>query len=126
MVELEEADRVVLQRLEEAMWRAETRFDPEWMDRHVTDDFLEFGRSGRVYDKSATVACTPEDIDIVLPLPGFEACEMVPGVALVTYRSIRTIDGEILHANRASVWVVVDGEWRMRFHQGTPVPDPCP
>lgn len=36
-------------------------------------------------------------------------------VALVTYRGAK--------ANRASVWIRRDGQWQMRFHQGTPTDD---
>jgi hypothetical protein len=117
-VEPTDTDRLL--ELETSMWRAETRFDPDWMDRHLTDDFLEFGRSGRVYDRAKALSFTEGEIDVVLPLPDFSTNEVAPGVVLVTYRSIRTIDGEVLVANRASLWIETVEGWRMRFHQGTP------
>ncbi len=40
-------DIETLTRLEESLWRAETRYDPVLMDRIFADDFFEFGRSGR-------------------------------------------------------------------------------
>ena len=112
-----------LRTLEEGMWRPATRFDREWMARHVTDDVVEFGQSGRVYDKDAMLAPTDGQIDAVLPLPDFTVSEIAPGVALVTYRSIWTVDDGVLHTNRTSLWVLGDDGWRMRFHQGTPRSD---
>jgi hypothetical protein len=46
---LSEADRQKLIRLEEDMWREETRHDTQFMQQHLASDFFEFGRSGRIY-----------------------------------------------------------------------------
>ena len=81
----------------------------------IADDFLEFGRSGRVW--------TAESIRDVLDVPPgepavieqFEAAELADGVVLVTF----VMPGEPA-ANRSSVWVRRAGRWQMRFHQGTP------
>ena len=42
-----------LAQLESAMWEAATRLDRSWMDRHLAWDFIEFGGSGRTYDRAA-------------------------------------------------------------------------
>jgi hypothetical protein len=91
------------------------------MDRVLTDDFVEFGRSGRFYDREATLAPESEEMAATLPLPDFEATLLSPGVALVTYRSIRRIEGEEQHARRTSIWLRTDGAWKLRFHQATPL-----
>ena len=44
--ELTAEDRQLLQRLEEELWRAETRFDVSRMEEIIAEDFFEFGRSG--------------------------------------------------------------------------------
>lgn len=44
--ELSEEDRRALMRLEESMWREETRFDKAFMERALAPDFFEFGRLG--------------------------------------------------------------------------------
>ncbi|HEY8317699.1 MAG TPA: DUF4440 domain-containing protein [Amnibacterium sp.] len=111
-----------LRELEEGLWRPETRFDERWMRRVLHPDFLEFGRSGRVYDLAATLAAEAAPFGAELPLPGFTVREPAPGVALVTYVSrVVHADGEPLAANRSSLWVRGDDGWRLRFHQGTPV-----
>jgi hypothetical protein len=103
--------------LEHALWRAETRFDPAFMEWVLADDFGEFGRSGRVYARADTLAVGGESIDA--QLRDIEVGLIAEGVALVTYVS------EVRHeqldlANRSSVWVRRDGRWQLRFHQGTP------
>ena len=107
----------LLRTLEESLWRAETRFDHTYMDGVLAPDFLEFGRSGRRYDKAATLAAAGGSIDARL-------CELTvavvaPGVALVTYVS-EVGHGEVQRSNRSSLWIRQGNAWRLRFHQGTP------
>ncbi len=112
-----------LRTLEDGMWRRETRGDASWMAAHVTDDFLEFGRSGRTYDRTAVV-----DVSDVEPftaeLSDIDVSILADDVALLTYRSaFHRGDVGSEFANRSSLWVRTEDGWRMRFHQGTPCPD---
>jgi hypothetical protein len=103
--------------LEWALWRAETRFDPEFMEGVLAADFREFGRSGRVYERADTLAASGDTIEATLR--EFEVHRLAEDVALVTY--VSEVRHEVLDlANRASVWVRRDGRWQLRFHQGTP------
>lgn len=103
--------------LEWALWRAETRFDPTFMERTLAQDFLEFGRSGRVYERADTLAVSGDSIEA--NLRDFRLSMLADDVALLTY--VSEVQHEQLDlANRASVWVWRDGRWQLRFHQGTP------
>ena len=109
-----------LRRLEESLWRAETRFDRDHMNEVLAPDFFEFGRSGRVYRREDTLDASAQPIDATLPLAKFEVRSIAAGVALVTYVSEVTY-GEVKEvANRSSLWSRHAGGWRIRFHQGTP------
>ena len=88
------------------------------MDAVLAPDFVEFGRSGRRYDRDAILAMAGERIDA--RLHDVAVSLLVPDVALVTYVSEVVHDG-VQRANRSSVWVHRDRAWRLRFHQGTPV-----
>jgi hypothetical protein len=104
--------------LEWALWRAETRFDDEFMERVLADDFGEFGRSGRVYTRADTRAVEGEAIDA--NLRDVEVDLIAEDVALLTY--VSEVQHEVLDlANRSSLWVKRDGRWQLRFHQGTPL-----
>jgi hypothetical protein len=120
MPELADAERALLLTLEESMWRAETRYDRAHMEALLADDFVEFGRSGRAYRREDTLASPPGYFETVLPLPGFTARLLAPGLALVTYDSIVTYDDAVLRARRVSIWSRTPTGWRLRFHQGTP------
>ena len=114
-------DIATLTALEEAMWRADTRFDMAFMERALADDFHEFGRSGRTYTRAQTLAIAPEDsIKTMFPLPNLVIRLLAPDVAQLTYDSRVEYDGAVEHAHRSSIWTRgVDG-WQLRFHQGTP------
>lgn len=106
--------------LEEGLWRPQTRFDRVWLDAVLAPDFLEFGRSGRVWTRAEILGMPAGTIGADLPLAGFTAASVAPDVALVTYRGVVRTDGAVHVSNRSSVWVRAEGRWRLRFHQGTP------
>ncbi|MFK7838464.1 MAG: DUF4440 domain-containing protein [Sulfitobacter sp.] len=112
--------------LEESLWRPETRFDDKRMESVFADDFFEFGRSGRVYSRSEMMLGSQDydQIDAVLPLPGFEARYLAEDLAQVTYVSEVRYGTEIERANRSSIWCRQHGQWRLRFHQGTAILNP--
>jgi len=111
-------------RLEARLMEPGVRRSPEQVGRLLTDDFLEFGRSGTVYDRRQIIELLsreePQDEDLVVR--DFVARPLSNGVTLVTYRTVRSDppDGRHVHTLRSSIWKLVDGEWRMAFHQGTP------
>ena len=126
-MELSPLDRERIRELEESLWIPDTRFDRAYMDRVLAPDFVEFGRSGRVYSRQVAIDVQRMGIPARLPLPHFEVRGVAPGVALATYRSdVAYPTGREL-ANRASLWLHADGRWQLRFHQGTAIPsEPSP
>jgi len=109
-----------LRRLEESLWRTETRFDRNHMDEILAPDFFEFGRSGGIYGRSDILDEPAQPIDVTLPLPKFEVRSIAADVALVTYVSEVTRGRVKERANRSSLWSRDALGWRIRFHQGTP------
>lgn len=120
LMKISSKDREILRRLEEELWREETRFDTLRMNELMADDFLEFGRSGRAYRKDDTLEVTHQTIDAVLPLPELRIRLIGENVAQVTYNSEVTYDGVVEYARRSSIWSRTESGWVMRFHQGTP------
>ncbi len=107
-----------LQALEESLWRAETRFDDAYMNDILAPDFFEFGRSGRVYKREDTLGVPAQEIHAKLPLKDFKIHSIDENTVLVTYVS-EAIGTEV--GNRSSLWTLIGGKWKLRFHQGTPV-----
>jgi len=112
-------DEELLQRLEESLWREETRFDRGFLDRVLAPGFIEFGSSGRSHTRDQILDSPGGPIDATLPLPDFEVRWLTPSVALVTYTS-EVGTGPVQRSHRSSLWRRGDEGWRIEFHQGTP------
>jgi hypothetical protein len=119
-MEISSKDRETLERLEEELWREETRFDLQRTNELIAVDFFEFGRSGRVYQRQDTLAVPRQRIDAIFPLPEFQVRLLDRNVAQVTYNSAVTYDGVVEYARRSSIWSRTPSGWVLRFHQGTP------
>lgn len=117
---LSDKDYRLLQKLEEALWRSETRFDPDFMERVLAEDFSEFGRTGRTYTRQEIITSPSQPIDAVLPLPNFQARLLTDDIALINYNSVTTYAGIVEYGRRTSIWNRTPDGWKLRFHQGTP------
>ena len=113
-------DKTELTRLEEAMWRPDTRFDLAFQQARFAEDFVEFGRSGRVYSRAEIIRTDKNAIEATLPLQGLEFRQLDKHTVLLTYNSEAVYDGVREHARRSSIWSRTPSGWVMRFHQGTP------
>ena len=118
--ELSEEDRRALTRLEEAMWREETRFDKAFMERALAPDFFEFGRSGRTYTRQQILDFPREPIAAQLPLEDFRVRLLDANTAQLTYNSKVRYQDVMESGRRSSIWSRSGDTWVLRFHQGTP------
>lgn len=121
-MELSQQDRNLLERLEQSLWREETRFDIALMKEIIAEDFIEFGKSGCIYHRSDALSISAQPIEAIIPFPDFEARLLAENVAQVTYNSAVTYRGVINRARRSSIWTRSPSPhgWILRFHQGTP------
>lgn len=111
-----------LRRLEQTLLDAAVRRDGDRLRQLLADDFLEFGSSGRIFTRKSIIDLLATELNFHPPnIEDFQCNWLSEKVALVTYRTVR-IDaksGERLSSLRSSIWTRHEGEWRMRFHQGT-------
>ncbi|MHB1341321.1 MAG: nuclear transport factor 2 family protein [Coriobacteriia bacterium] len=115
-------DVEVFHALEESLLTPEVRSSPERLAALIADDFVEYGSSGRIFDKHDVLEAADSLPDITLPLQDFHARTLSENTAIVMYRSTtRRPDGTVSEALRSSVWVLSDGRWQMALHQGTPI-----
>jgi hypothetical protein len=117
--ELSDLDVAHIARLEEGLWRAETRNSPAWMEAVLAADFHEIGASGVVHARAEVIA--PHDGPIrSRPLMNVRARKVGEGLALVRYRSAtENDDGSLRVSERASLWRQQGSKWLLVFHQGT-------
>lgn len=119
---LTDTDRTELRELEIRLLQPLVRSSPTEVAKLLADDFLEFGTSGRTYNKQQVVASLAEETPLhSAELVDFQARALAPDVALISYRTITrlTPDSEPVHALRSSIWSRSGGRWQLTFHQGT-------
>ena len=116
----------ILRTLEERLLDPAVRQDRAQVDALLDDEFREFGKSGRAFDKAEILDLLQQEAELryTLALEDFAAATLAEGVVLVTYRSVWTDleSGEVVRARRSSIWILRADGWKMRFHQGTPIP----
>lgn len=122
---LEEPDAELFYRLETSLHRPELRTSPQQVADLLADDFMEFGKSGRVYNKRGTIDALAGEgsptSSALIEVADFSVKRLSSDVVLVTYRSIRSPakaqkSNEVL---RSSIWKLNADRWQMCFHQGT-------
>jgi hypothetical protein len=87
------AEATLLRRLEEELLNPEVRRSPDQVGDLLSDDFVEFGSSGGVFNKQQVIEALehegPPDPTIRLSLVDFIARRLASDVDLVTYRIIQ-------------------------------------
>ncbi|SRR5258707_9970826 len=109
--------------LEKKLLDPTLRRTPEKLAPLLADEFVEFGSSGRTYDKKQILFALRKQIPGRLTIEEFRVREISPAAALVTYRArAESADHKTEKSSlRSSLWVRRGSEWQMIFHQGTVV-----
>lgn len=91
------------------------RADADTLRAHLHPDFVEYGCSGRVWDRASIGAATREST-APITASDLQVRRLGPDALLLTYRS--EVSGR--SALRSSTWVrEPDRGWVLLFHQGT-------
>jgi hypothetical protein len=115
---------LLLPELECLLLRPGVRGDADAVGNLLAEDFREFGASGRVWSREAILVELAAEESVGLEASEFQVAMLCPAVALVTYRSVRSVRGEPQRqALRSSLWRLEGEQWRMFFHQGTAIPE---
>jgi hypothetical protein len=112
-----------LLKLELELMDPKRRRDPATLAHLLTEDFLEFGKSGRTFNKTeilAAIASPGAGQDETLQVEDFQARLLASNCALATYRINVRAPG--ISSLRSSIWIRSTNGWQMCFHQGTVVP----
>lgn len=107
---------------ERALLDPRVRRDPAAVRALLHPAFQEYGASGRCWTRDTMVsALAQEDPNPVVLVEELHGVRLACSVVLVTY----LVDRSGRRTRHSSVWVCSeDGEWLLRFHQGTPAPAP--
>jgi ribonuclease HI len=102
--------------LERELLRPDVRADIGRIGVLLHPDFAEIGQSGRFWTRDAMMVALEEDPGEHVELELLSADRLSENTILLSYRSLAH-SGSAL---RSSVWLLERGQWRLRFHQGTP------
>ena len=107
---------LALRAAEEDLLSSRTRRDPSRVRELLHPDFVEIGRSGRLWTRDEiVVALANEDDREAIVTDEWVFSDLAPRLVLVTY----VIRGAHEDSRHSSLWCVNDGQLQMRFHQGT-------
>lgn len=95
-----------------------TRSDAATVADLLSDDFREFGASGRVWGRTEMLAALAAEASSKIVSDEFTCTRLASDVALLTYVAASR-DRKSL---RSSLWRLEGDRWRLVFHQGTVVP----
>ncbi len=97
------------------------RHDRAHVESILAEDFQEFGASGKVWSRSQILDLLESEPARTITAHDLAFRSISEGVALLTYRALNTDPqtSEPLTTLRSSLWSIVDGQWKLRFHQGT-------
>ena len=108
-----------LRQLELELMDPVRRRDPAALAHLLTDDFIEFGKSGRVFNKTEILAAiaNPAGQGEILQIKDFRVRLLASDCALATYRI--NVQAPGIPSLRSSIWIRSASGWQMCFHQGT-------
>lgn len=109
--------------LETSLLKPEVRSSYEQLNNLLAEDFKEFGSSGLIYTKQNVLErLTVNQYKVVYDVSNFEAKELSQDIVMTNFKTDRTInDTEKLTSLRTSLWRKENNQWKIFFHQGTPI-----
>jgi len=120
-----EGPRELLLNLERQLMDPVFRKDRERVGELLAEEFSEFGSSGRVWTRDATLDLLAGESPQPAPdVEDFAARQIAADTVLVTYRTVPKGDGFESHSSslRSSIWIRRGERWQILFHQGTKIP----
>lgn len=108
--------------LEVELHQSSIRKDRGRLNELLHRDFVEIGRSGRIYDKHQIMSALESEEAHTVWSQDFEMRLIQQGLALLTYRSAHVdLNGNLTRfSRRSSLWEKSESGWTLSFHQGTP------
>ncbi|MDX8047325.1 DUF4440 domain-containing protein [Gracilibacillus sp. S3-1-1] len=101
--------------LEQSHLQPDIRSDSNKLAQILSDDFFEFGSSGRLTNKEL---CLQGELNLDdMTLYNYSIDQLAPDVVFATYYLINHTQNR--KTLRSSIWKYIDNRWQLSFHQGT-------
>jgi hypothetical protein len=112
--------KTILFDAESALTDPEVRSSRDRIEELLHPEFTETGSTGTVYDRATMIEMMLAEVPAKVMIRDFVAQRLSSDTVLTTYRSVGLSGQE---ARRCSIWVESAAGWRIRYHQGTRVPN---
>jgi len=105
--------------LESKLLLPEVRNSSEEVSRLLSKEFVEYCSPGTIYKYKANDCFPCQGIDF--RIYDFAVKILTEDFVLATFKLIKhsELDESKKYSLRSSIWQLVDGQWKMIFHQGT-------
>jgi hypothetical protein len=117
-------DQAHILALEKDILRAPLQHDQSFLESVLADEFVEFGKSGRSYNKAAVIAALRDEggtPTVTLAMDNIQTLRLSADVILLTYAlNPAHKEAAAIPTLRSSVWTRRNKKWQLVFHQGTP------
>lgn len=85
------------------------------------DDFVEFGVSGRIYDKKDVLGHLADEASFEMEAFDFQSVKLSADTVHLRFKTRqKNREGSSSVSLRSSIWKNNGLQWQMFFHQGTP------
>ncbi|WP_428865173.1 DUF4440 domain-containing protein [Clostridium sediminicola] len=109
--------------LENELLKPETRQSAKKISELLSEDFIEFCSSGKIYHYSNGDIWDNESksSELKWQIIAFEIKQLSSDCVLTTYKLIKhsELDETKKYSLRSSIWKLSNDTWKMVFHQGT-------
>ncbi len=110
-----------IKELEKALVNPLFRKSVSELSNLFTDDFMEFGSSGKVYSKKQTIKALQKTVTPKISIKNFRFKQINKQCVLVTYKSVVFDGRQKKYSLRSSLWKKENRKWKIVFHQGTKI-----
>jgi hypothetical protein len=112
----------IIYKLELYLLRPEVRTSAEKINELISDDFIEYGSSGLIYNKENILERLPQGNSLSYNLFDFDVIILSENIVQTRFKIDRTnLDNTKTTSLRASLWRKNNDNWQIFFHQGTPI-----
>jgi hypothetical protein len=107
--------------LEETLLDPMVRNSSAKLNELIADEFIEYGSSGKVYNKVQVIDGLLNEIPFSYSIADFKQTVLTPDTVLATYQLVQQKNKNIesVASLRSSIWKLINDRWQIIFHQGT-------
>ena len=112
-----------IRKLEISLHQPETRKDVSMLNKLLADEFIEISKSGKLWTKSEIIKDLANETGAEITSTDFSLSILSENIVLITYTAHQSAKAgsSVITSKRSSIWKLFGNEWKMIFHQGTPI-----